>query len=148
MGELTLWLDSYDDIYSDFDSRHYLKRRISEDFLYELRTEMKYKEQHPGDIALLLPKEKREENAEKIVASSLIDFFTNQFHYYQDKGRRKMNKGLLLAASGIIIMLANLGINYYWGPSFFITALKCCWNLQAGFYCGLPLIFYFMIMLS
>ena len=35
-----------------------------------------------------------------------------------------MNKGLLLVASGIIIMLVNLWINYHWGPSFFITALK------------------------
>ena len=57
MAELNLWLDSYDDIYSDFDSRHYLKRRISEDFLYELRTEMKYKEHHAGDMVLLLPQE-------------------------------------------------------------------------------------------
>jgi hypothetical protein len=124
MGELNLWLDSYDDIYSDFDSRHYLKRRMSDDFLYELRTEMKYKEQHPDNIALLLPKEQRNEDAEKMVADSLIDFFTNRFRYYQDKCRKKMNKGLLLIAIGIIIMLLNLWINYYWAPSFFITALK------------------------
>ena len=44
MVEINLWLDSYDDIYSYFESRHYLKRRISEDFLHEFRTEMKYKE--------------------------------------------------------------------------------------------------------
>ena len=50
MAELNLWLDSYDDIYSDFDSSHYLKRRISEDFLYELRTEMKYNEHYSGDM--------------------------------------------------------------------------------------------------
>ena len=56
MKELELWLDSYDDIYSDFDSRHYLKRRISEDFLHELRTEMKYNEQHASDMVLLLPR--------------------------------------------------------------------------------------------
>ena len=26
--DLSLWLDDYDDIYSDFDSRNYLKRRF------------------------------------------------------------------------------------------------------------------------
>lgn len=29
MIEINLWLDSYDDMYSDFDSRQYEKRRIS-----------------------------------------------------------------------------------------------------------------------
>lgn len=60
MTEISLWLDSYDDIYSDFDSHHYLKRRISEDFLHELRVEMKYKEHHGGDLVLLLPQERRD----------------------------------------------------------------------------------------
>ena len=61
MAELNLWLDSYNDIYSDFDNRHYLKRRISDDFLHELRTEMKYKEHHAGDMVLMVPKERRDE---------------------------------------------------------------------------------------
>jgi hypothetical protein len=79
MAELNLWIDSYDDIYSDFDSRHFLKRRISEDFLFELRTEIKYKEGHAGDMVLLLPQERRDESAEKIIANSLIDFLFYDF---------------------------------------------------------------------
>ena len=67
MAELNLWLDSYDDIYSDFDSRDYLKWRISEDFLYELRTEMKYNEHHTGDMVLLLPQQQRDETVGKII---------------------------------------------------------------------------------
>ena len=43
MANLELWLDSYNDIYSDFDSRHYSKRRISEDFIQELRLGLKHK---------------------------------------------------------------------------------------------------------
>jgi hypothetical protein len=74
MKELELWLDSYDDIYSDFDSRHYRKRRISEDFLHELRTEMKYNEQHASDMVLLLPQDFRDQTAAKIIADSRRDF--------------------------------------------------------------------------
>lgn len=100
MAELNLWLDSYDDIYSDFDSRHYLRRRISEDFLYELRTEMKYNEHHAGDMVLLLPQERRDEPAEKIIADSLTDFFARQFRFHHDKCRKKLNKGILLFTLG------------------------------------------------
>ena len=31
LAEVSLWLDDFNDIYSDFDSRHFLKRRISDD---------------------------------------------------------------------------------------------------------------------
>lgn len=124
MSELSLWLDSYNDIYSDFDSRHYLKRRISEDFLHELRTEIKYSEHHAGDMVLLLPQEQRDEPAEKIIANSLTDFFMSQFRLHQDSCRKKLNKGILLFVTGVIIMLLNSWVTYYSAESFLIISLK------------------------
>jgi hypothetical protein len=59
MAELSLWLDYYDDVYADFDSRHYGKRRISDDFLFELRNALKYREERVNDLFLLLPGDKR-----------------------------------------------------------------------------------------
>lgn len=124
MAELNLWLDSYDDIYSDFDSRHYLKRRVSEDFLHELRTEMKYKKKQAGDMLLLLPQEQRNETTEKIIVNSLADFFNSRFQFFRNKCRLKLNNGILLFAAGVIIMLLNTWINYRSGESFPIVFLK------------------------
>lgn len=124
MAELNLWLDSYDDIYSDFDSRHYLKRRISEDFLHELRTEMKYKEHHAGDMVLLLPQEQRDDPAEKIIAKSLTDFFSDQFYFHRDKCRKKLNKGLVFFTAGVIIIVLNSWVSYYAAASFPVITLK------------------------
>jgi len=83
MTELSIWLDYYDDIYSDFDSRHYLKRRISEDFLHELRMAKKYKRERVTDLLLFLPQEKREGNSEKMIINSLKDFFCRSVQEYQ-----------------------------------------------------------------
>lgn len=124
MAEINFWLDSYDDIYSDFDSRHYLKRRISDDFLFELRTEMKYKEQHAGDMILLLPVEKRDEVSEKIIAESLALLFTKRFQSYKDKCRKKLNNGILLFTTGVIIMLFTSWLSLYSERSFPVIALK------------------------
>jgi hypothetical protein len=124
MAEINLWLDSYDDIYSDFDSRHYLKRRISEDFLHELRTEMKYKKDHASDMVLLLPPEQRNETTEKIIAGSLPDFFKNRFQFFREKCRMKLNNGILLFATGVIIMLLNTWVSYRSPASFPILFLK------------------------
>ena len=78
MNELSLWLDYYDDIYSDFDSRQYPKRRISDDFLYELKDAFKYRSERYNDIFLYLPQEKRTETTEKIISAGLKTFFINQ----------------------------------------------------------------------
>ncbi len=144
MAELNLWLDSYDDIYSDFDSRHYLKRRISEDFLHELRTEMKYKKHHASDMVLLLPQEQRDEPSEKIIADSLADFFINRFQYYRDKCRKKLNSGILLFAAGVIIMLFNTWVSYHSVESLPVTFLKVLLEPAGWFllWAALDLLFY------
>jgi hypothetical protein len=124
MTELDLWLDSYDDIYSDFDSRHYLKRRISEDFLFELHKEMKYKEHTAKDLIIFLPQDRRNEESEKVIASSLGDFFKGQFLIHQDKCRSKMKNGIVILLSGICIMLINSWLYYRFSPSQTINSVK------------------------
>ncbi len=112
MAELSLWLDNYDDIYSDFDSRHYLKRRVSEDFLYELKNALRYKEERITDLLLMLPKEKRNETNEKIIVESLKKFFSFQLIAYTDKRRHKFNSGIGFAITGILIMVLNSFIGF------------------------------------
>ena len=124
MVELSLWLDYYDDIYSDFDSRHYLKRRVSEDFLYELRNALKYKKERVNDLLLLLPQEKRDEPNEKAIAESLKIFFTTQYRIHSDKCRRKMNSGITLGAIGILIMTINSFISFRSSHTAMLVALR------------------------
>jgi hypothetical protein len=144
MTELNLWLDSYDDIYSDFDSRHYLKRRISEDFLHELRNEMKYKKHHTSKMVLLLLQEQRDEPSEKIIADSLTDFFTTRFQFYQDKCRKKLNTGILLFITGVIIMLVNTWVSFHTMNSLPVTFLKVLLEPAGWFllWAALDLLFY------
>lgn len=37
MSEISIWLDNYDDIFSDFDPRPYSQRSLSDDFLAEAK---------------------------------------------------------------------------------------------------------------
>jgi hypothetical protein len=124
MVELSLWLDYYDDIYSDFDSRHYLKRRISEDFLHELHVAVKYKKERATDLVLLLPQEKRDESSEKIIINSLKEFFTDQFRNYNDKFKKKLNTGIILLLTGLVIMAINSFISFKAVHSFSTTIVK------------------------
>ena len=124
MSELSLWLDYYDDIYSDLDSRHYGKRRISDDFLYELRNALKYKETRTNDLIFLLPADKRNEENEKVITGSLKEFFALRCGNSADKCRRKFNKGVLFGTAGIIIMIANALTGFKAPVSFPIVAVR------------------------
>ncbi len=124
MKEIKLWLDSYDDIYSDFDSRNYLKRRISEDFLEELKNELKNDEQLDGDIILLLPKNKRDETSEKIIADSITAYFNKQYDFHKNKCQGKLNKGVVLFIIGFVIMLLNSWVSFTYKESFGIIFLR------------------------
>ena len=65
MQELNFRLDSYQDIFSDFDSREYKNRSLSQDFLDELRRVSKDKSKHEKiKIILSIPKERRNKNGE------------------------------------------------------------------------------------
>ena len=75
-------------------------------------------------MVLLLPQERRDETAEKIIADSLTDFFTSQFRFHYDKCRKKLNKVILLFVTGVIIMLLNSWVSYHSGESFPIIVLK------------------------
>jgi hypothetical protein len=124
VSALSLWLDYFDDIYSDFDSRHYLKRRVSEDFLYELKNALKYKEERVNDLLLLVPQEKRDEPLEKIIADSLKEFFADQFKINADKCRRKINSGIVFAITGVSIMVLNSLIGFKGSHTLFLVALR------------------------
>ena len=150
MSELSLWLDYYDDIYSDFDSRHYLRRRISEDFLHELRMAKKYKPRNITDLVLLLPAEKRSEESERIIASSLKDFFKDQFQVQNDNYKRKLNRGLLMMIIGLLIMVANSYINFKNLHTLFISIIKTVLDPAGWFllWFGFDFLFYDLVELK
>jgi hypothetical protein len=112
MAALELWLDDYNDIYSDFDSRHYSKRRISEDFIAELQLAFANKGGFVQDVLLLLPQEKRNKQVEPIVAESLHSLFDKRRMNQYFAARKKRNGALLLVFAGIIVMMIGALITY------------------------------------
>ena len=119
--DLSLWLDDYDDIYSDFDSRNYLKRRVSDDFVNELRTSLKNKNEKINDLILLLPEVKRNNSAELKITQNLKNYFKRQLHLYTEKYNKNLKRGIFLFISAILLMIGNA-----------VVSLQLNNNLQIG----------------
>ena len=110
---LSLWLDDYDDVYSDFDSRNYLKRRVSADFISELRTSLKNKTEEITDLVLVLPKDKRVAGSEQVIIENLKNYFNHQFNFYHRRYKKDFKKGIILLFAGLLLMVANSYISFH-----------------------------------
>lgn len=110
--DLSLWLDDYGDIYSDFDSRNYLKRRISSDFVNELRIALKNKNEKINDLVLLLPQSKRDTRTEEKIMQNLKNHFTRDLYLYTQKYNKNLKKGIFLFVTAILLMIANSIISF------------------------------------
>ena len=103
-AEISLWLDTYDDLYSDFDSRHYRKRRISEDFIEELKMSLKYREDPPRALALLLPAGSRDTTLEAAIQVNIEQQLLDRLTSLKLKVRKIARRAVLMLATGMALM--------------------------------------------
>ena len=105
---VSLILDSYDDIFSDFDPRPYSSRGLSNDFLIECRRAVRgIKTESPVlELRLLVPKNKRKAAKETMIKKRLKDYFQNQVKEKQmelKQTRRDGGKWILIGFSLALI---------------------------------------------
>lgn len=104
LSEITLILDGYKDIFSDFDPRGYEKRRLSDDFLFELKRAVKSSEQKQIELNLLVPLEQRKEETEAKIRKKLREYFKKQFI----ETNKEVNK---IKFKGATMILFGLGLS-------------------------------------
>ena len=123
-AELSIWLDTYDDIYSDFDSRSYSERALSDDFINEAKKMAKEKVSGDVILKLLMPSQQREKNTEGIIVENLHA----QFHKFASQLKQEMShvkaRGMLLTGSGLLIMIATAFLANMPQKDFLFNALR------------------------
>lgn len=105
-SEISLILDTYDDIFSDFDPRPYSQRALSDDFMREAR-KASY-EIKPGilELRFLIPAALRKQDLEATIKKRLREHFRKNFLRIEKEAMQIRNKGILLAAIGFLFVLA------------------------------------------
>ncbi|MFA6088836.1 MAG: hypothetical protein WC755_03150 [Candidatus Woesearchaeota archaeon] len=104
-GNVSLILDSYDDLFSDFDPRHYSEKALSDDFLMECRKATRDKIQENGlELRLLVPKEKRNLADEETIKRRLKNHFEKHFHEKQREHKEKKKRGIMWIILGAIFL--------------------------------------------
>ncbi len=75
LAEVSILLDSYDNIFSDFDPSEYSERAMSDDFIIQAKKISRNKSGNKMLLRLLLPANKRKEQEEKVIVKRLHSYF-------------------------------------------------------------------------
>ena len=121
--QVSIWLDSYEDIFSDFDPRSFSERILSDDFISELKRLSREDEFGVGELRLLIPEKSRNEELEKTITKRLHTYFKRSNYFIFQRIKKSKEKGLLFAAGGIIMMLLASYISGIHSDSFWVKLL-------------------------
>lgn len=104
---ITIWLDTYDDIFSDFDPREFNHRALSDDFLQELKKIAREDDEHQElqEIHLLIPTTVRNKQSEEIISQRLHQYFRKNHQRLREELNKARITALLLILSGLAFLL-------------------------------------------
>lgn len=111
-ANISLVLDSYDAIFSDFDPRPYSERMVSDDFVSECKRAVHDKNEL-NQLRLLIPSHLRKPNEELKIKKRLKDHFRKHFLESEKEIKSIKREGIRWIVIGsIILVLSTLLYEY------------------------------------
>ena len=111
-SEISLLLNSYNDIFSDFDPRNYSVRSLSDDFLNEAKRATVDKSLKGIDLKFLVPHNKRSLHEEEIIKKRLKEYFKRHYDLVHEEIKTMVQQGLLFTLFGILLMFLAVFISF------------------------------------
>jgi len=108
--EIMLWLQSYDDLFSDFDPRQYYQKALSDDFLIEIK-KASYEKTVVTNLKLLIPKHTRNKDEEAIIVDRLRDHFNKHYIIMKKERDEIVREGTIFIICGIIVNVLKTTIS-------------------------------------
>jgi len=126
-SNISLILDSYDDIFSSFDARPYFEKALSVDFLAECKNAVRDKGKEGVELRLLMPKQKRNFRDESTIKKRLKNHFGKHFLEKEKEISKTKKEGFIWLLLGAIILLGIIFVSFKFSEAVlasFITILE------------------------
>jgi hypothetical protein len=119
-GNISLILDGYEDLFSDFDPRSYSERTLSDDFISECKKVVREKrgEMSSLELRLLVPKYKRKISDENIIKRRLKDYFQKQANEKEKELGQSRSEGIKWILIGLALSLLSTFFVHQTNPIF------------------------------
>ena len=144
LSQIILRIDSYEDIYSDFDPRPHSKRALSDDFLIEAQKASRDKTGNQIELRFLLPKAVKNTEEENTVKRRLHEHFKRHFSILTEEIKSIKLKGSLQAVLGAFMLIASAYFSNILADSFKAHMLNALLEPAGWFtaWSGLDQVFY------
>ena len=108
MREITVQLDVYDDIFSDFDPRPYSERELSDDFLKEIQR--RYMEDKRGrfEVHFTIPSTERDTKEEALIKRRLREHFLFMVKHEEEAIKSTRLKGYTYVVIGALVLIGDV----------------------------------------
>lgn len=103
--QISIWLDAYDDIFSDFDPRPYSERTLSDDFIYEVKKVCREDIFEIGELRLLIPSKLHNETDEQVIIKRLHSYFRHGNYYISRRLRKTRIQAIFIALGGLLLLI-------------------------------------------
>lgn len=133
VSQIHIDLDSYDDIFSDFDQSPYSVRSLSGDFLGEVRERYAEKKSKKIEVLLSLPKRVRNLRIESVIKKRLKGYFGSRVRELRKKPLEKIRLGIVSVLIGLLFLAADVAIEYY-SISDLLVRLFVALSIPIGWY--------------
>lgn len=141
--DVTIWIDNYDDLFSDFDPRPFEQRAISDDFVLQVKKVAKESKGKIHLLHILVPEAAEKSYDNKVIRKRIERFFTTMFEKLREDVRKARSRGIALFLSGVVLMMISGYLNFLelsslWKTSLLVLTEPGGWFL---FWSGLDLLF-------
>lgn len=134
MSKISLILDDYNDLFSDFDPRGYSGRALSDDFLLEAKKASRDKKFGGLELTFLVPSNTRNLDEERIIKKRLREHFKKHSESLKKEFKNIINLGILFSLIGVIIMVVATFILFKQENAGFITSFLIILFEPAGWF--------------
>ena len=121
ISEISVWLDTYDDLFSDFDPRPYEERVVSDDFLREAKAFGKEKSAGQFELVLLIPHKLQDTEKETVIVKRLHEFFSHNHRRAHATVTSNRRSGAGMTALALALLLLAAWLRAAHGDSFLMN---------------------------
>jgi hypothetical protein len=132
--QISIWLDSHDDIFSDFDPRPYSERTLSDDFINELKKVSREEEYEVGELHLLLHEKNRKNEEEPIIVKRIHTYFRKGNYYLTKRIRTTKVRAIILVLAGMTLILLASYISTLPSNTFYLKILLVLFEPAGWFF--------------
>jgi len=113
MRDISIVIDTYEDIFSDFDPRSYSERRVSKDFLEELRLACRENPEGAPQVRIVVPDKLRNEEVETVIVGRLNAHFQREIKRLDSEAKEMRLGGIKFMAISAPLLLVYSVLEQY-----------------------------------